>query len=167
MSEPENDPDQESEEPSPLELEIETSIVERLAVAFDPLPVEALPPEEYHFTHPDGAVLVMLTDLDPDETVDTFIVAQPVTLSYEVMLLSRSLRDATGLYPMLRAAKRALLGWKPPEASKPLRLKKGRVRSGQDGEWCLSLMVVTEVMYVADIEPDIGPLLKQVTFDEE
>lgn len=145
---------------------IETALVDRLKTALAPLPVEPLPDKQWNFTHPKGSALVMWSGGDPEKTVDTQIPAQPVTLSYEVLLLSRSLRDGTGLYPMWTATRTALLGWKPLPGLLPLSLARVRPQGYEDGAWRLVCTWSTQAMYVADDAGDIGPLLKKLEFEE-
>ncbi|PIQ23504.1 hypothetical protein COW36_09035 [bacterium (Candidatus Blackallbacteria) CG17_big_fil_post_rev_8_21_14_2_50_48_46] len=149
------------------EMEIETAIVDRLKIALAPLPVEALPDKPWNFTHPRGAALVVFTGADPAEGVDLYTSAQPVTLSYEVVLLSRSLRDNAGLYPMLEAARKALLGWRPEDSGlTPFRMGRVTNQGYEDSAWRMSLILTTQAMWVDDAEPTIGPLLKELTFEE-
>ncbi len=149
------------------EMDIETAIVDRLKIALAPLPVEALPDKPWNFTHPRGAALVVFTGADPAEGVDLYTSAQPVTLSYEVVLLSRSLRDNTGLYPMLQAARKALLGWRPEDSGlTPFHMGRVTNQGYEDSAWRMSLILTTKAMWVDDAEPTIGPLLKELTFEE-
>lgn len=149
-----------------MELDIESAMLDRLKQALEPLPVEAYSDKDYRFTHPKGAALLMLADIDLADTVDAYIVAEPASLVYEVLLKSRSLRDASGLYQMLRASRESLMGWTPPNCVKPMKLKKGRFLGHEDGAWSFSLLFVAEIIYVTDADPEIGPLLTEVNFEE-
>ncbi|PIQ25416.1 hypothetical protein COW20_15255 [bacterium (Candidatus Blackallbacteria) CG13_big_fil_rev_8_21_14_2_50_49_14] len=149
------------------ELDIETAIVDRLKIALSPLPVEALPEKQWNFTHPIGAALVVFTGADPGPGIDLFTTAQPVTLSYELVLFSRSLRSGTGLYSLLEASRKALLGWVPPDSGlTPFRIGRVTNHGQEEGAWSMSIILNTQAVWVDDAEPVIGPLLKLLTFDE-
>lgn len=151
----------------PWEHDIEQALVERLNDALNPLPVEPLPEKQWKFTHPKGAALVMWSGAQGDQTVDIYIQAQPAVLTYTVVLFARSLRNAAGLYPMWAATRQALIGFQP-NGLKPMRLVNVRFGDVEDTSvWTLVSTWQTEAMYMADENPDVGPLLKQLTFDEE
>lgn len=147
------------------EANAEAAIVNRLGVALSPLPVEPLPDGPYSFTHPDGTALVAWLGADPAGSVDVYTMAQPVELAYEVVLISASLRDGNGLYPMWWAVRQALLGWPPLPELTPLRLLRVRPRGYEDGAWRLGCTWATDALYVAGASPDIGPLLKKLTIE--
>ncbi len=160
-------PEEVEEEPAlPWEQQIEAGIVARLTTALAPLPVEPLPDKTWRFVHPKGAALVVLSGIDPDESVDLYAVAQPVLLTYDIVLLSRSLRDGTGLYALLAATRKALLGWVPLPGLTPLKFGKVRNEGQDEGAWRISTSVKTQGLWVDDAEPEIGPLLNQLTFEE-
>lgn len=145
-----------------FELDIEQAIIDRLATALDPLPVENLPKQPWNFTHPLGTALVMLTGMDAGATLDVMFSAQELTLSYEVLLLSRSLKDHSGLYPMWLTTRTALLGWTPAGANKPLKFVKLRPQGYQDGAWMWAATFSTEAVLVPNCDLEEGPLLQQI-----
>lgn len=148
-----------------FEADIEQAIIDRLKTALSPLPVENLPEKPWNFTHPRGSALVMFTGMDPvGNVLDTLTSAQKVKLSYEVLLVSRSLRDHSGLYPMWAATRTALLGWKPA-GYQPLKFERLRPQPYDEGSWALSCGFSTEAILVPDTEPDTGPLLQKVSIE--
>ncbi|MEO1750720.1 Gp37 family protein [Thiofaba sp. EF100] len=147
-------------------LAIESAIVERLKTALAPLPVEALPARGYRFTHARGAALVLASDLAAGGIEDVGAAAQGATLSVEVVLLARSLRDGAGVWDMFEAARRALLSFKPAPGCSPLALKVARLEQPADDHWALSTRWQTLIPLAPDLDYDGGPLLTRVTFEE-
>jgi len=147
-------------EETPWLQSIEEAIVERLKAKITGIQIEALPEKPFNNVHPKGAILVMLAGINPGKTLDMFTSIQEATLSYEVYLKSRSLRDHTGLYPLISQTIDALLGWRPNQA-KPLRLEKAFPTGYNDGEWGFSLTFSTETVLVPcqeDPDADVPPM---------
>lgn len=145
-----------------LEGELENAIVERLKPVLGLATVEALPDKQWNFTNPKGAALVMFIGSSSTSVRNTGVMVQEVKLSYEVLLLARSLRESTGLYQMLYKTRRSLLGWIPEQTGQPLRLDNIRNRGYEDTAWRMSLNFSTDALLIADAEPETGPPLIQL-----
>lgn len=147
-------------------LAIESAIVERLKTALSPLPVEALPPRGYRFTHAKGAALVLAHGLSAGGVEDVGAAAQGATLTIGVVLMSRSLRDGSGAWDMFEAQRRALHSFKPAPGATPLALKGARLEANEEGVWTLGCDWQTLIPLAPDLDYDGGPLLTRVTFEE-
>ena len=132
---------------------IESALVERLRAEVPQTQVEAMPDKSFNFVHPKGTLLVMFAGFSPGQTLDTFASAQAATLSFEVLAMSRSLRDNVGLYGLVTKTIEALLGFSPATA-KPLRLQRAGAVRQEDGVWMLPLTFSTETMLVPCLDND-------------
>ncbi len=148
----------------PWMQQIESAIVEKLKPALAPLPVEAVS-EKTHLVHAFGDALVMLTGMRPktqSRALNTSL--QEITLTYEVYLRSRSLRNHTGLYPMLAASLQALVGFRPA-FGQPLTMANSSSAGQDDGVWAWSLNLETDTLLAPCLEVAAdGPLFKSATF---
>ena len=123
-------------------LPLETAIVARVQAQVQPLGLktEAFPerPEDYHLTHPVGAVLVVYGG----STNGAVITEAP--LSYErhiqssLCLMLRGLRAPTGVYAVLEALRAALDGW-TPDGYRRGRVVKDVFIGNNDGTWIYEL----------------------------
>ena len=147
-------------------LAIERAIVERLAGALAPLPVDPLPAQGYRFTHAKGAALVMAHALDAGGVEDVGEAIQGAVLTVGVVLMSRSLRDGAGVWDLFQASRIALQSHKPAPGASPLRLKSARVESGEDGVWRLGCDWQTLIPLAPDLDYTTGPLLTRAAFEE-
>ncbi len=152
--------------PAPPWLQvIESEIVDRLKITFPAVPVEALPDKDWNFVHPKGAVLVTLADIKPAPSRSLYVSTHELTLGYEVFLMARSLRDHTGLYPMMFTAFNALLSWKPT-GCQPLRLARTMNGGYDDGKWGWSLVFETNYTLVPCLDPaTVYPPMKNIDFN--
>ena len=144
--------------------EIEDDIVEKLKPALAPLPVEAVSDKPI-FINKEGDALVMLVGMRPKGKVSQALntSVQEITLTYEVYLRSRSLRNHTGLYPMLNAAMQALIGFRPG-AAQHLTLANSAFGDHVDGVWSWILSLETDTLLVPCLETADGPLFESATF---
>lgn len=144
--------------------QIEDAIVEKLRSALTPLPVAALT-DKPNFIHKQGDALVMLVGMRPknknSQALNTSL--QEITLTYEVYLRSRSLRNHTGLYPMLNASMQALIGFRPG-AAQHLTLANSAFDNHEDGVWSWVLSLETDTWLVPCLETADGPLFDSATF---
>lgn len=145
-------------------LAIERAVVERLAAALAPMPVEAFPHQGYVFGAARGAALVMATDLVCPDVDDVGTAVQTGTLTLEVVILSRHLRDGAGVWEMFGAARTVLLGCRPAPGATPLRLAAARLDSQDDGVWALATRWQTSIPLVpVGDDAGSGPSLMRIT----
>lgn len=152
-------------EEAPWLQAIETEIVERLKTVITGVPVDAMPEKGLNVIHPKGMVLVMFTGINPGQTLDMYTSIQEATLTYEVFIMARSLRDHTGLYPLIKKTLDGLLGWKPA-MGKPLRLDKANPTGQEDGAWGFAMTFSTQTMLVpCQEDPDASaPPMNNISF---
>lgn len=93
---------------------IENVLLERLQANLPELVVEAFPdnPSEYEFIHPVGAVLVQYDSSNFGEDYCLAFTAQKRTMKFNVVSLTRSLRDHNGCYDVLERISQTILGLK-------------------------------------------------------
>ncbi|MBF2055106.1 MAG: hypothetical protein IGS03_16780 [Candidatus Sericytochromatia bacterium] len=155
----------EAEPVTPWPQAMEAAMVERLKTFMPGVHIEAIPEREWNFTHPRGAVLVMLQGMRPaGQPRNLGAVVQDMTLTFEVNLMSRSMRNHTGLYPMLTLALQALYGWAIPQTTEPLQLAAGGGLSYDEGAWSWNLRFETRFVLVPCPDPDPEyPLIKNIS----
>jgi hypothetical protein len=149
-----------------IEQEIEASIVTQLRAALHPVTVDLLPDKEREPRYPNGGVLVAYHSSRFGNTRSTDdAVVQEEIMTFDVTLLSRSLRDHTGIYPLMRGAKAALLGFRPPHGGQ-LTLKNAQFVERENMVWVWSLEFETTTMMIS-VSPDEDlPLLKHLTMQD-
>jgi hypothetical protein len=147
-------------------LAIERAVVDRLKGALTPLPVEPLPARGYRFSHAKGAAVVAASDIAAEPVGDVGATVQGATLTLEVALFARSLRDGAGAWDLFEATRRALLSFKPAPGATPLRLVTARLSEAEADTWVLVTRWACGVPMVADLDYEGGPLLTRVHFVE-
>lgn len=147
-------------------LAVERAVVQRLAGALAPLPVDALPARGYRFTHAKGAAVVLAAGLTAGGAQDTHAAVQTGALTLEVVLFARSLRDGTGVWALFEAARLALLSLHAAPGVSPLRLADARLADAEGDAWQLVTHWVCQVPLIPDLEYDGGPLLKVANFED-
>ena len=151
------------QEPLALEGQIEQEIVERLKPVLPGHSVEALPEKGWNFTSKKGAVLVAFAGARFGDTVSPGITAQQGSMSFEVAVLSRSLRRKDGLYKLMQKVRKTLLGWKPDQAQQPLALERITPASYEEKTyWLLIMTFSTAALLVAECPQEAGPPLTQI-----
>lgn len=139
----------------------ETDIIERLKGVITSIPVIALPEKSFNFIHPKGTVLVMFTGMTIGRTLAQGV--QEVALKYEVLILSRSLRDHTGLYPLIEIVLSSLLGWKSGQGN-ALTLDKATPTGLDDSAWGFSMTFSTDTILTMCPEPEPDyPSIQNIT----
>lgn len=130
---------------------IEDSILNRLKPAFPSFPVEASPERDFNFTHTLATILVAFTNIKPGKLMSVDFRIQELTLAYEVVIFSRSLRTHTGIYLLIVQVLALLQGWTPAMGN-PLTLTEARYLGQKEGSWAWSLVFETEHMLVPVLE---------------
>jgi len=91
----------------------EKIIIERLKSQIDGMAIEGFPddPREYRLLHPKGALLVRYQGARYEESIVTGLIRQRVRLEYDVVVVSRNLRNHQGAYDMMDQVRTALTGY--------------------------------------------------------
>jgi hypothetical protein len=147
-------------------LAVERAVVDRLKAALAPLPVDALPARGYRFSHAKGAAVVAASDIAAEPVGDVGASVQGATLTLEVALFARSLRDGAGVWDLFEVTRRALLSFKPAPGATPLRLLTARLADAEADTWMLVTRWACGIPMVADLDYEGGPLLTEVHFVE-
>ena len=148
-----------------VEQVIEAAIASHLKTALHPVAVDVMPDKEKQPCYPNGAVLVSYASSRFGETKAMGdVVVQQETMSFDVTILARSLRDRLGIYPLMRGAKLALLGYRPPHCD-ALVLKNSQCLDREDMVWIWSLTFETTTLTVSDPGSETLPLLQRITLD--
>jgi len=92
---------------------VEDALVAVLKQNFPKLEVKPFPesPRSYHFKAAAGAVFVVYVGSDFGEPENMDYSGQGQRLEYDILVVSRSLRDHTGAYVLLEGARAALEGF--------------------------------------------------------
>jgi len=147
-------------------LDIERAIVERLATALAPLPVQALPARGYRFDHAKGAAVVAAARVAGSAVRDTAVSIQEAEASFDVTLLSRSLRDGAGAWDLFEAVRIALLSWRPIPGATPLWLLDAQLDGVDADAWIVKSRWATRIPLIPDLQAGSAPLLTRVTLEE-
>lgn len=101
-----------------LITEIEDAIVARLKSTIPDRLVDSFPdkPSEFRLLHPKGAMLVRFRGSKYGEPQTTGTVLQERTVEFDIVIVTRNLRDHSGAYIHLDAVRVALTGYKIPNS---------------------------------------------------
>lgn len=93
--------------------EYEDILISRLKSQIGDVAIEPFPddPEEYKLLHPTGALLIRFAGGDFGESKVDGLIRQRVKLQYDVVAVSRNLRDHYGAYHLLDLTLQALTGF--------------------------------------------------------
>lgn len=116
--------------------DIETVLIKKLQNELPELAVEAFPdnPSEYEFIHPLGAVLVQYESTQFEGDYALAFTAQPATITFAVVSLTRNLRSHSGCYDVLERIRNAILGLKIPGLEQ-VKQTDERFSAEEDGVW--------------------------------
>ena len=148
-------------------LEMIEAAAARVRAKLPKLAVEYFPekPNEYRLNHPIGALLVSYAGSDFGEPTSTAYVMQPRRIKLSVTVVLRQLNGKGGAVDVLDQVRAALVGFRMPDCRKLIALAETFL--GQSaGLWQYAVDFAAECMLVEDAEPDGGPLLTQVTYEE-
>lgn len=141
----------------------EAAIVARLkdvGLAYDVQPYPEKP-TEFRFTHPLGVVLVRYnkTSFTPPSTMG--VVVQDATASFDLTVIGRALRGATGAYLVVDQVRNALTGWQY-EGARVYPVSEDFVEN-DDGAWSFGMSYAVPLTHI-QIDDDVdGPLLTHIT----
>lgn len=150
-----------------VEKLVEEAIAATLRTALHPLPVDVLPEKEREPRYPNGGALVsyVSSSFGRTRSMDN-AVAQEELLTFEVIVLSRTLRDRSGIYPIMRAAKIALLGFCPPHCGAMILKKSAFVDRDDNMIWSWSIEFETSTLTVSEPLDENLPLLRRLTLQD-
>ena len=132
--------------------EIETALVDRVKEILAPFgfAIEPFPdnPDNHPMTHPKGVVMVINkgSTYNPPETTSRAI--QQRTLSFELTVLVKNLRQHQGAYPVIDALAYGLAGWVAPGAIFGARLERDSFVDKSASVWTWVLQVGIPVYLV-------------------
>lgn len=97
--------------------EYENKIIERLKEQVGEVEIISFPdnPAEYKLLHPKGALLVRFAGSDYEESEAEVLIRQVVKLLWDVVIVSRNLRNHYGAYDLLDKVRAALTGFEIAE----------------------------------------------------
>ncbi|MCW3700370.1 Gp37 family protein [Burkholderia cenocepacia] len=149
-------------------LEMVDAVVARLRFKLPALVTEYFPerPDEYRLNHAIGALLVSYPGSQYDTTVDTDMVVQPRRVKFAVAIVLRQLNGRGGAIDVLDHVRTALVGFRPPDCKK-LAAVSDKFLGESAGLWQYVIEFSAGAVIVEDAEPNDGPLLTQVTYEEE
>ncbi|KVN76034.1 hypothetical protein WL05_01825 [Burkholderia ubonensis] len=149
-------------------LEMVDAIVARLRVKLPALAAEYFPerPDDYRLNHAVGALLVSYPGSQYDATVDTAVVVQPRRVKFAVAVVLRQLNGRGGAIDVLDHVRAALVGFRPPDCRKLVAIS-DKFLGESAGLWQYVIEFSAETVIVEDAEPNDGPLLTDITYQEE
>lgn len=100
--------------------ELETAIVNKLKIALPDLLIEAYPdnPSSFKMIHPKGAVLVHYSGSKFNPSLFEEVIVQERKLTYDLIVLNRSLRGNSGIYETMDKIREALTGFQYEDTTK-------------------------------------------------
>lgn len=144
------------------------AVIERLKAKLPDFAVEYFPdkPEEYRLNHPKGALLVQYLRSQYAAPDDCEAVIQERKAEIAIAIMARQLRGRDGAVYTVDRVEAALMGFRL-QAWKPFRLVENRFIREQAGLWTYLVVVGTECQRVEDLDFDLGPMLTQITYDDD
>ncbi len=148
-------------------LEMIDATVARLRATLPGLAVEYFPeqPTAYRLNHPRGALLVTYAGSDFGDTADLTHVMQPRLVKLSVTVILRQLNGRGGAVDVLDLVRQAMVGFRPPDCRK-VRALSEKFLGETAGLWQYAVDFAADAMQVEDADPDSGPLLTNVTYEE-
>lgn len=124
---------------------LEQSIVERLSpLSLTGVEVIPLPEKDADLLLPSSAgkitVAYIMSDYDPSMSTD--VVGHPEKITFQIVVQSRKLRGANGIYNLLKGVKTLLLGWQTPTTEK-IHFEKSGVVEHENSIWTYRLTLTT------------------------
>lgn len=100
--------------------DLESAIVNKLKAALPNLLVEAYPdnPSSFKMIHPKGAVLVHYSGSKFNPSLFEEVIVQERKLTYDLIILNRSLRGNSGIYETMDKIREALTGFQYDDTTK-------------------------------------------------
>jgi len=144
-----------------LESEIVARITSKVASAADVLPLPEtgddmiLPSIKARIT-----VAYNGSTYETSETTD--VVAQPETITMQIVVQSRKLRGAVGIYTMLSVMKSALLGWKSTTTEK-IHFGKAEYVGHENSVWTYALNLTTVALAIEEPDTEDQVISKMLT----
>jgi len=163
MSPPLNQPKTQTEQ-------LMAAILERLKEQFaQELMIELFPenPAQYRLNHPRGAVLVAFGKSTFDESESTDAMFQTRKIVLRLTFVFRQLNGKDGVISYLDRARGALAGWKAPHCDVACRPLTEAFIGQVQGIWQYSLDISTRATQLQIMEPETGPRLTQIRFEED
>ena len=149
--------------------QIEQEIVTRLAdLATANIDVVALPEFQEDFKRPfqNARVTVAYKSSEFGEVKNAFHIVQDEKLQFELIIVCRKLRGASGLHSVTEMVKRKLLGFDPTDCSKMRLIKNGFTDyQTESALWAYSMIFETSYRLVEDGDFETGPQLQQALFE--
>ncbi|STQ91400.1 Gp37 family protein [Iodobacter fluviatilis] len=148
-------------------VEILDAVVQRLHLKLPQLAVEYFPENAKNYTlnHSLGALLVSYLGSQFDDTTDTGFIAQPRAIKISITVVVRQLNGRGGAIEVLDLARRAIVGFRPPDCKK-IRAVSEKFLGQASGLWQYALDISTSGMLVEDTEVANEHPLTVVNYEE-
>ena len=149
--------------------QIESEIVAHMAdFASANIDVVQLPEVQADFERPflNGRITVAYKSSEFGDVRNTHHIVQDEKLSFELVIVCRKLRGASGLHSVTEMVKRKLLGFAPTDCSKMRLIKYGYTDYDKESAlWAYSMIFETTYRLVEEAEYDLGTPLEQALFE--
>jgi hypothetical protein len=129
--------------------DLETAIVNKLKDALSDLLVEAYPdhPSSFKMIHPKGAVLVHYSGSKFLPSLFEEVIVQERKVSYDLILLNRSLRGNGGIYDTMDKVRETLTGFQTEDTTKFYPLEEEFILE-ENGLWQYGIRVECFTKYI-------------------
>ncbi|MDA8449835.1 Gp37 family protein [Acidovorax sp. GBBC 3332] len=147
-------------------LEMLDAVIARLRQRIPRVPAEYFPeqPEKYRLNHPVGAILVGYGGSRYDRASDAQgVMVQGRDVAVTLTVIVRQLNGRDGAVALLDEVRRAVLGFRMPNATDGLRAIKDDFLGQVAGLWQYALDLAAPSLVVEDRDEEDGPLLRHVT----
>lgn len=144
------------------------AVVARLKQKLTTLQIEYFPekPADFRLNHPVGAVLVSYPGSRFGKPEDIDAVMQSHTITLNATVVFRQLNGRQGAVAVLDTVRRVLCGYQPPNCRRKIWLVRDVFLGNVGGLWQYALDFATESVLIEDSGLPDGPLLAQVTYEE-
>lgn len=147
----------------------ETGIVERLKAKAGNVQIEAFPdnPKAFRLTHQVGALLVAYQGSKYSAPMDAGEAVQERTMTFDIIVVSRSLTAHEGALDLLEAARLAVVGHRIQGFKSPIRIQRERFIGREEMLWNYAISLEMDTFSIPVDEEVAGPLLAHLTMESD
>lgn len=132
---------------------VENAMIQKMKTDIPELKVEGFPekPDTYNFIHPKGVILVHYQGYQSSETKSTNKINQEETNTFNIVLMTRSLRGNGGAYSFIERIKKSIVGFKPHVGASKIYSIKGGFTDQTAGVWTYAFSFGFKAIFTEEV----------------